>query len=193
MTIPQPECHGLDTIHQVCFYEQDFYVLSNFSSFSLLWKGIRFPTLEHAYHWEKFSPRGNLVTRYQLAKIRREIKNATSAHDAFRLAQKYKEWRRPDWDHPSAKVRIMFMLLVEKVKQHDYVRTKLINTGTRRLAENSWRDNYWGWGENEDGLNVLGQLWMLVRTIVNQGFIYTIDPQKYSITAIQTTFPVKGA
>lgn len=29
------ECHGLDTPERVCFYEQDFYVLSNFSAFNL--------------------------------------------------------------------------------------------------------------------------------------------------------------
>ena len=50
------ELHGLDTEHEVFFYEQEFYVLSNFSAFSLMWQGHRFPTSEHAYHWEKFSP-----------------------------------------------------------------------------------------------------------------------------------------
>lgn len=44
------ELHGLDTAERVCFYEQDFYVLSNFSAFQIMWNGIKFPTLEHAYH-----------------------------------------------------------------------------------------------------------------------------------------------
>lgn len=51
------ECHGLDTPERVHFYEQDFYVLSNFSSFTLWWQGLRFDTSEAAYHWEKFAPR----------------------------------------------------------------------------------------------------------------------------------------
>lgn len=48
--------HGLDTDKQVFFYEQEFYPLSNFSSFTLLWKRHLFYTSEHAYHWEKFPP-----------------------------------------------------------------------------------------------------------------------------------------
>ena len=57
------ETHGLDTADQVFFYEQDFYVLSNFSAFSLMWKlsereGLgRFDTSEALYHWLKFSGR----------------------------------------------------------------------------------------------------------------------------------------
>ena len=47
------ECHGLDTPDRVCFYEQDFYVLSNFSSFQILWDGLLFDTSEQLYHWLK--------------------------------------------------------------------------------------------------------------------------------------------
>ena len=48
------ETHKLDTATQVFFYEHDFYVLSNFSAFRLLWRGISFDTSEAAYQWEKF-------------------------------------------------------------------------------------------------------------------------------------------
>jgi predicted NAD-dependent protein-ADP-ribosyltransferase YbiA (DUF1768 family) len=46
--------HKLDTDTQVFFYEQEFYVLSNFSAFNLRFGGITFPTSEHCYHWHKF-------------------------------------------------------------------------------------------------------------------------------------------
>ena len=36
-------------------------------------------------------------------------------------------------------------------------------TGDRTLIENSWRDDFWGWGPNRDGQNMLGKLWMEVR------------------------------
>lgn len=39
-------CLKLDTPSQVFFYNQDFYVLSNFSAFSLQWKGLRFALLK---------------------------------------------------------------------------------------------------------------------------------------------------
>ena len=42
----QNDCHGLDTPQQVFFYEQDFYVLSNFSAFQINWGGETFATSE---------------------------------------------------------------------------------------------------------------------------------------------------
>ena len=149
------ECHGLDTPDRVCFYEQDFYVLSNFSAFNLRWKGHVFPTLEHAYHWEKF-PEVN-----QGQHLKRFIANAPSAHEAFKLAQEAKECQRRDWNE--IKVDVMRDLLRAKASQHEYVRRKLLATGNRELVENSWRDDFWGWGPNRDGKNMLGRLWMEVR------------------------------
>ena len=40
------ECHGLDTPERVHFYEQDFYPLSNFSAFTLMWEGWRFEVVD---------------------------------------------------------------------------------------------------------------------------------------------------
>jgi ribA/ribD-fused uncharacterized protein len=149
------ECHGLDTPERVCFYEQDFYVLSNFSSFTVEYAGIRFATSEHAYHWMKFDGTGN-------DSIALSIENAPSAHEAFKLAERFKSYRRPDWD--AVKVDVMRGIIRAKAEQHEYVRRKLLATGDRELVENSWRDDYWGWGPNRDGKNMLGKLWMELRT-----------------------------
>lgn len=144
--------YKLDTDKQVFFYEQDFYVLSNFSAFTLQWKGQRFDTSEAAYHWEKFPQNRWLQDR---------ILNAASAHEAFKLAELNKTDRRPDWD--TVKVGIMRDILRAKADQHKYVRRKLLATGDRELIEDSWRDDFWGWGPNHDGQNMLGNLWMEVR------------------------------
>ncbi|MNT41703.1 Swarming motility protein YbiA [compost metagenome] len=69
--------------------------------------------------------------------------------------------RRPDWD--DVKVNTMRSLLRAKANQHEYVRRKLLATGDRILVEDSWRDDFWGWGPNRDGQNMLGKLWMEVR------------------------------
>lgn len=145
--------HKLDTDTQVFFYEQDFYVLSNFSAFRLNWQGWGFDTSEAAYHWEKFP---------NAPEVRQSIRFATSAHEAFKVAERYKAMRRADWD--SVKVGIMKAILIEKALQHEYVRRKLLATGDRELVEDSWRDDFWGWGPNRDGQNMLGKLWMEVRT-----------------------------
>lgn len=146
------EHHKLDTDTQVFFYEQDFYVLSNFSAFMVQCAGLLFPTSEHAYHWHKF-PDDPLK--------RRAIQIATSAHNAFKMAERWKQYRRPDWD--AVKLNIMRHILRLKAEQHEYVRRKLLATGDRELIEDSWRDSFWGWGPNRDGQNMLGKLWMEIR------------------------------
>jgi ribA/ribD-fused uncharacterized protein len=152
------ETHKLDTETQIFFYEQDFYFLSNFSAFTLKWKGIKFDTSEAAYHWEKFSPS---------PMIQEMIRLAPSAHDALKIAEQFKGIRRKDWD--IVRVHIMKSILKEKVAQHEYVRRKLLATGTRELVEDSWRDDFWGWGPNRDGMNMLGKLWMEIRAeLLNQ-------------------------
>lgn len=158
------ELHGLDTETEVFFYEQDFYVLSNFSAFSIKWQGRRFPTSEHAYHWEKFGLlQRDLDTGVY---IRDAILDAPSAHEAFKMAERWRGYRRTDWDE--IKVNVMHGILRAKADQHEYVRRKLLATGDRTLIENSWRDDFWGWGPNRDGKNMLGTLWMRVRAELRQ-------------------------
>jgi len=151
----------LDTERQVFFYEQEFYVLSNFSAFRvrlLVDDGsggevhCSFDTSEAAYHWFKFPHAPELQAR---------IRAAQSAHDTFKLAERYRDYRRQDWD--AVKVEIMREILRAKAEQHEYVRRKLLETGDRVLVENSWRDDFWGWGPNRDGKNALGRLWMEIR------------------------------
>ena len=148
--------HKLDTDTQVFFYEQDFYVLSNFSAFQVQWKGITFATSEHAYHFEKFW--GVAGPADQIAE---QIVNAPSAHEAFKIAERNKAFRRAFWDED--KFRVMGEILRAKVSQHGYVYKKLLATGDRDLIEASWRDEVWGWGPNRDGQNMLGKLWMEIR------------------------------
>jgi ribA/ribD-fused uncharacterized protein len=149
---------SLDTDKQVFFYEQEFYVLSNFAAFSLVWKGERFETSEAAYHWEKFAHRNGQNHECDTCYV---IRRADSAHAAFKIAEANKHTRRPDWD--AVKVGIMRDILRAKVQQHGYVRQKLMQTGDRELIEHSWRDDFWGWGPNRDGQNMLGKLWMEIR------------------------------
>lgn len=146
----------LDNDDQVFFYEQDHYYLSNFSAFCLRWRGETFLTSEHAYHWARFElPEGGGKL------LQFEVQHAFSAHEAFKFAQRNKDKQRLDWD--SIKVGVMHEILRAKVDQHEYVRRKLLETGDRELIENSWRDDFWGWGENRDGKNALGKLWMEIR------------------------------
>lgn len=151
-----------DTEKQVFFYEQDFYVLSNFSAFQIEWRvdgpagypsRAVFDTSEQLYHWLKFCDSAPVVAD--------AIFRSRSAHEAFKLAEQHKADRRADWD--AMKVDFMRSILRAKADQHEYVRRKLLATGDRELIEDSWRDDFWGWGPNRDGQNMLGKLWMQVR------------------------------
>jgi ribA/ribD-fused uncharacterized protein len=144
--------HKLDTDTTVFFYEAEFYVLSNFSAFRLNFADRWHDTSEHAYHWMKFT---NDV------RVQNAIAQSNSAHEAFKIAEHYRDLRRPDWD--AVKVDVMRKILRAKAHQHEYVRRKLLETGDRVLIEDSWRDSFWGWGADRHGQNMLGQLWMELR------------------------------
>lgn len=144
--------YKLDTDSRVFFYEQEFYVLSNFSAFRVIYGGSDYDTAEHAYHAQKFP---------NAPSVRNEIRCARSAHDAFKIAQASTYAVVSNWNE--RRVDIMRCILCAKVEQHEYVRRKLLATDDRELIEDSWRDGFWGWGENRDGNNMLGKLWMQVR------------------------------
>lgn len=138
------------------FYERDLYCLSNFSSFRLSWKGINFDTSEHAYHWEKYNTDQPKAMHIQWA-----IKRARSAHEAFFISNHpdSKPERRKDWD--KVKVYIMKQILNAKFDQHEYVRKKLRQAYDKRIrpSERSWRDSFWGTGEDGRGEDTMGGLW----------------------------------
>ena len=143
-------------VQSIDIYEREFYPLSNFSAFKVQWGDTLWDTSEHAYQASKFKRVKHGTW------IRRQIRTALSAHDAFKVAEQYRDARRSDWD--LVKVQIMRAILRSKAQQHEYVRRKLLETGDRQIIEKSWRDDYWGWGPNRDGANMLGKLWMEIRT-----------------------------
>lgn len=167
--------HKLDTDEKVLFYEQEFYVLSNFSAFKLIWKGILFDTSEQAYHWEKFVDHPS---------VQEQILRTQSAHDAFKTANYLSSFKLPDWD--DIKLEVMKEILQAKVAQHEYVRRKLLETGDRELVEDSWRDDFWGVGPNGDGKNWLGRLWMQIRDAIKEDVADAKHPTVVEGTGSQT-------
>lgn len=140
----------------VLFYEREFYAFSNFSAFAVQYDGIVFPTSEHLYQWGKFKH-----LRLNSA-VSRQIRLARSAHDALQIARANEHLIAPNW--MEERVDWMRWVLSEKTRQHLYVRELLRETGKREIIENSPKDAFWGWGPKRDGLNMLGQLWMSIRS-----------------------------
>ncbi len=140
-----------NTENKVLFYEREFYIFSNFSSFTVEYEGYLWPTAEYAYQASKFIDNS----------IIDQIKKSKSSHDAFKIARNNQDKVKSNW--LDIRVFVMENIVRAKLSQHEYVMKKLLETSNREIVENSHRDDFWGWGPNKDGQNQLGKIWMKLR------------------------------
>ena len=135
------------------FYEREFYVLSNFSSFAVDWQGRRWQTSEHAYQAAHFIDTDQ--------KLFEKIHKARSAHEAFKIAKRNANKAPGNWDQ--IKTQVMEEIVYLKLLQNPYVKKKLLQTEDLLLVEDSPKDSFWGWGPDREGRNELGKIWMKLR------------------------------
>lgn len=135
------------------FYPREFACLDNFAAFAVVYKGIKYPTVEHAYQALKF-----VDTAPEIAK---EITESFSSHEAQKIGYANKDRQNPKWD--DIKVNLMEELLRLKLEQNPYVKRKLLQTKDYLICEDSPKDSFWGIGAERDGQNQLGKLWMKLR------------------------------
>ncbi len=135
------------------FYPREFFCFDNFSSFAIVYKGTKYLTVEHAYQAMKF-----VDTAPEIAK---KIVESNSAVEAKIIARRNADKQNKDWTKISAQV--MEELLRAKIAQHEYVKTKLLETKDMLICEDSPTDSFWGIGPNRDGENMLGKIWMKLR------------------------------
>jgi len=140
------------------FYEREFYVFSNFSSFQVDWNGRHWPTSEHSYQAAHF-----VDTAPELYE---EIFKSNSAHEAFKIAKANADKAPENWH--DIKSTIMEEIVRLKLDQNPYVKTKLLQTGDLQIVEDSPKDSFWGWGEDKKGRNELGKIWMKLRDELNK-------------------------
>lgn len=143
----------------VGFYEREFYVFSNFSSFQVLYRGRLWLTSEHAYQAARFSGVS--------PELEEKCFEARSAHEAYRIMQANRDKERKDWD--KEKVGVMYEICKAKLEQNPYVKEKLLLTGEELIVEDSPKDPFWGWGPDRQGRNELGKIWMKLREELRNG------------------------
>jgi ribA/ribD-fused uncharacterized protein len=68
---------------------------------------------------------------------------------------------RRDWER--VKIGVMREAVEAKFRQHDELRTLLLDTGDARLVEHTDNDDFWGDGGDGSGRNELGRILMAVR------------------------------
>ncbi len=137
----------------ILFYAGEFgYCFSNFAAFAVTWKGREWQTSEHAFQAAGFND----------SEIIEEIANAKSAHDALKLAIKYQGKLSINWEEE--KREVMKDICRNKLSQHEYIKKTLQETGSTKLVEDSPKDSCWGRGEDWQGKNWLGEIWMELRS-----------------------------
>lgn len=135
------------------FYPREFYPLDNFSSSKVEWNGYLYSSLEEAYQAASF-----IGSSEELVE---KVKHSHSADEAQRIAYTNRDKQRKDWNE--VKVGIMEELLRLKIEQNPYVKKKLLQTEDYLIVGDSPKDSFWGWGQNRNGENQLGKLWMKLR------------------------------
>ena len=110
--------------------ETGYDFLSNFYRSTVMFEGVLYPTVEHAYQASKSTD----------PKVRDLIRRAPSPDVAKKLGQGVAV--RPDWN--DVKVDIMRRLIREKF-ENPFLRPKLLATGGAELIlNNRWNDKFWG-------------------------------------------------
>lgn len=130
-------------------FNNEFAFLSNFYSSPIVYEGIEYPTVEHAFQAAKTF---DFETRVKIAA-------AATPGQAKRLGRSVT--LRSDWEQ--VKDSIMEELVRRKFQSSTSLCLQLWSTGDRELIEgNTWNDIYWGVC-NGVGRNQLGKTLMKIR------------------------------
>lgn len=131
-------------------------MLSAFSGHMVEYKGMVYPTAEHAYHCQ----------RYTDPAVLDEIKNARSAKLAWEASQKYKSQQMLGFEE--GKVALMEDICRAKLAQHADVKEVLLWSEGMAIIK-TYPDPFWGIGLDGEGRNELGKLWMRLRDELKRG------------------------
>lgn len=146
------------------YFRGKYGFLSNMHSCKVWYKGITYPSAEHAFVASKIEFDG------KLSSILHKIKVSKIANPGE--AKKYGKTivLAPGWDEN--KIEIMRDIVLAKFTQNHDLEKKLLATGNAELVEgNTWWDRFWGVCQGE-GQNQLGKILMEVRTFLPDYFAH---------------------
>lgn len=138
-------------------FTNGYKFLSNFYSAPIYYKGILYPTVEHAYQAQKYvskTKQGRFQWRFGISLI--DYPNSAKyAGNSARL--------RTGWEE--MKDDLMYTLVKLKFSKCLHLKKALLATGNAELREgNTWHDLYWGVSlKTGKGYNKLGKILMRVR------------------------------
>lgn len=130
-------------------FRGEYAFLSNYHPAPVVFEGILYPTVEHAYQAAKTLDQEE----------RRRIANLPTPGQAKRAGRRVQ--LRPDWEN--VKIDVMTQLLRRKFTCYPDLGEKLLATGDLPIVEiNWWNDTFWGVCGGR-GENNLGKLLMAIR------------------------------
>ena len=110
---------------------------SNFFPVEFEMDGVKFASAEHAFQYMKAMTFGDQVHADKILK-------AKSAQSAKSFGKKVSNFVAKTWD--DKKIETMLAIIRAKFRSNPELRKKLLETGTRPLAEANNRDSFWGIG-----------------------------------------------
>jgi ribA/ribD-fused uncharacterized protein len=129
-------------------FRGEYEFLSNFYPSPVVYDGVRYETVEHAYQ----------AAKTEVPAMRLSIRDALSPAIAKKMGRRV----RMRWDWDDVKYGIMLGLVRQKFN-NPTLRDKLLATGNEGLEEgNTWGDTYWGTVDGR-GANNLGKILEHVR------------------------------
>jgi N-glycosidase YbiA len=142
------------TIYFYSIHEAPHGCFSNFAPYGIELDGLWWPTTEHYFQAQKFTG-----TPY-VEKVRR----ASTPKQAAEIGRDRQLPLRPDWER--VKDDVMRQAVLRKFETHAALREILLATGEEDIVENAKHDYYWGCGQDGSGKNMLGQILVEVRAIL---------------------------
>lgn len=139
---------GLHDDYNVKGFFDEYRWASNFHPCPVVYKGMRFGSVEAAYQGSKCKTREDMMLFVGM-----------SASASKRLGRAVP--LREDWN--DVKIEIMTEIVRAKFMQNDDLASKLLGTGNKHLEEtNWWKDQFWGVCKGK-GRNELGKILMMIR------------------------------
>ncbi len=148
--------------------------LGNFYPISVQFKGMNFRNSEAAFQAQKFIHTPKLMQQF----------TTLTGDEAFRLAAVNKTLQRSDW--AQVNVQIMTDVLRAKMDQHPEIAEWLLATGGAYLVEHNpvkGRDAFWSDDHDGTGQNMLGKIWMRLRSFLG-GTGIVLKPAFMSASAV---------
>ena len=145
--------------NNVQYFKEEYFFLSNFYMCPVTYKGVEYPSSEHAY----------ISAKFEDPILKEQILNESKAGRAKRLGKKFEKegYLRSDWYQVN--LSIMEEILRDKFSDPT-LRDLLLQTDGKHLYEgNWWHDNFYGHCicekcETKKKNNNLGKLLMKIRS-----------------------------